>query len=165
MQAEFLRAAAFELWDVGPKMMSKLCSAGNGIRNLRMGETPPDPGFVAYAQSVALLLYGFAMENLIKALIVRKEPSLPSVDNGKIHWDVGGHDLLRLIEKAGVDLEPGERMIDERMILKTLTDWAVWQGRYPTPMKADSDSNKRFFPPKEPIEECFQRLSRILDGG
>ena len=134
IQAGFLREAARSLWR--------------------------DVAKVPYRQFVCLMLYGFAMENLIKALIVKKDPSLPLIEKGAIKWGVNGHDLLSLIEKAGID--PTE---DERLILPALTEWAVWQGRYPTSMDAESYSNERTVLNPDAIEECFQRLSSILEGG
>ena len=159
LQAELLRGAAFHLWDVGKEMMASLCSAGKGSRRLRMGETPPDPAFLASAHSSAFLVYGFAMENLIKALIVKKDPCLPRIENDKIRWDVGDHDLIGLFQKAGIKPAPGEKQI-----LEILTDWAVWQGRYPVPMNATSHSNERTFPHRDLIEKCYLRLCAMLNG-
>jgi len=158
LQAEFLRAAAFELWATAKKAMDDLCSAGKGSRDLRMGQTPPDSAFLATALSSAFLLYGFAMENLIKACIVKKYPSLPRIDAGKMRWDVGDHDLVGLARKAGINLTPGDRLI-----LDTLAKWAVWQGRYPVPMKAPSHTRQRMFHDRAGIEACYLRLSGVLN--
>ena len=49
---------------------------------------------------VATLLYGLSIENLLKAIIIHKNPN--PVENDKLReWDGTGHDLIKLAKKAG----------------------------------------------------------------
>ncbi len=47
-------------------------------------------------------------------------------------WPSGGHDLLKLVDEAGVAVSS-----DERQLLDRLRAFVVWRGRYPMPTKPD----------------------------
>ncbi|MCO4093304.1 MAG: hypothetical protein HEQ37_01645 [Acidovorax sp.] len=78
---------------------------------------------------VYLMISAYAIENLLKALIVRdtrpslneSAPRLPSV--------VKGHDLNKLADTAGIATTDAGKEL-----LARLAHHAVWAGRYPAPM-------------------------------
>jgi hypothetical protein len=78
----------------------------------------------------AYLLYGYALENLFKGIVVANNTAL--ISNTKLSSELTRHDLSYLAEKADVSLSPGERKTCDR-----LTAIVVWAGRYPAPTKAD----------------------------
>lgn len=78
----------------------------------------------------ATLLYGFALENLLKAILVQNDQS--RVRNGRLApWPGGGHDLPALAREAEVALDPVETDV-----LNRLSQFIKWAGRYPIPKKA-----------------------------
>jgi len=85
------------------------------------------------------LLTGFAMECLIKGIIVANGERV--LKNGKIKFvdgkdgkKVSQHNLIALADKAGITYNS-----DERQILKLLTESIEWAGRYPAPMRWDQE--------------------------
>lgn len=78
----------------------------------------------------ALLIAGLAIETILKALWIQREPNC--VANGVGPLD---HIQIRLAGKAKADINlSGE----EETLLKFLTDIVVFAGRYPTAAKADA---------------------------
>lgn len=78
----------------------------------------------------AYLLYGYALENLFKGIVVANNPAL--ISDTKLSSELTRHDLSFLAEKAHVSLSPGERKTCDR-----LTAIVVWAGRYPSPKTPD----------------------------
>jgi len=76
---------------------------------------------------IAEMLGGLGIEALAKAVRVAKDPKL--ISDGK--WPLRGHDLLKLISSAGLDLDPSERSV-----LVQLKGFIEWAGRYPIPLDA-----------------------------
>lgn len=72
----------------------------------------------------AQLLYAYAIENLLKGLIVANDAS--AVDENSISKRLKSHDLLTLATDAGVTVH-----VEEQPILAALSDLSVWAGRYP----------------------------------
>lgn len=72
----------------------------------------------------AQLLYAYALENLLKGLIVAKNASL--VSGGKLNKKLLGHDLKALAADADFTLYTQEVEITE-----ALSKLSVWAGRYP----------------------------------
>jgi hypothetical protein len=114
--------------------------------------------------SAATLLFGLAIENLLKAIIISKEPK--TVEDGKLrNWHGNGHELILLAEKANI-------MLDEQQkdLLQRLVAFVEWAGRYPVPKKASKLSMKQlnikqpFLPsPLQPFErELFEQLFESL---
>jgi len=73
----------------------------------------------------AQLLYAYAIENVLKGLIVSKRPDL--IQDDKLDDELKNHDLNELAEKAEVTVD--ER--DERPVLEALSKLSIWAGRYP----------------------------------
>jgi len=73
-----------------------------------------------------MMLYAFAIENLLKGLIIAKDPSRISMT--KLNPAITEHDLLKLADLAGMRIGDGM----ERVVLKILSEIGIWAGRYPT---------------------------------
>ena len=80
-------------------------------------------------QSVAYMLAGFAIENLLKGLLVARES--PFDENGRFKFAT--HDLRQLAQDAGYELDESENRLLERV-----QEFTVWTGRYPVPIASDS---------------------------
>jgi hypothetical protein len=72
----------------------------------------------------AQLLYAFAIENVLKGLIVVDKPHL--INNQKLDRALTSHDLIALARRGGFTVHP-----QEEPVLKALSELSVWAGRYP----------------------------------
>jgi hypothetical protein len=72
----------------------------------------------------AQLLYAYAIENVLKGLMVFKRPDL--IQEHGLHGELATHDLNELAKKAKVTVEQRERSV-----LEALTNLSKWAGRYP----------------------------------
>ena len=72
----------------------------------------------------AQLLYAYAIENVLKGLIVASEPAL--IDENRLNKALKSHDLLSLSETAGI-----QAFVQEEQVLRALSELSVWAGRYP----------------------------------
>lgn len=77
---------------------------------------------------VYLFLAAFAVENLLKALVVEHANWLDSQIAQKIPDELKSHMLLDLAVAGAVDLTD-----DESEVLERLTEFGIWLGRYPAP--------------------------------
>lgn len=73
-----------------------------------------------------LLLCAFAIENLLKGILIGRNPSW--VAEGRLKWPGGPHDLSRLADEVEIPL-----CEEERELLVRLTEVIAWSGRYPVP--------------------------------
>jgi hypothetical protein len=73
----------------------------------------------------AQLLYAYAIENVLKGLILLKRPDL--IQEHKLHGELFSHDLSYPAERAKVTVDQQH----ERPVLKTLSHLLIWAGRYP----------------------------------
>lgn len=94
---------------------------------LKTGETVPDEGRV---HGVEIMLRGFALECLFKSLWVAH--GNPLVENGRYRGvpGAGQHDLAQIAAVL-----PWSLSTEERDLLRRLTDYVVWAGRYPIPKR------------------------------
>jgi hypothetical protein len=86
-----------------------------------------------------MLLTGYALENVIKALLLTKRPELR--EPGPVpRWPGGGggHNLPMLFDAGAVGLGS-----DERRLLDRLRAFVVWRGRYPMPTKPETIRTER----------------------
>ncbi|MBZ9998027.1 hypothetical protein [Mesorhizobium sp. BH1-1-4] len=72
----------------------------------------------------AQLLYGYALETLLKGIWIAKEPSL--ISGGKLNRKLATHDLVGLAQQAAFALHG-----QEEPVANALSKLAVWAGRYP----------------------------------
>lgn len=73
-----------------------------------------------------LLLAGFAIENLLKGILVRNTPGL--ISGGDLPQNLLTHDLVKLSQGTQVHVSA-----EERQLLEELTENSIWMGRYPIP--------------------------------
>jgi len=76
----------------------------------------------------AQLLYAYAIENVLKGLIVSKRPGL--IQQDKLHGELKTHDLIKLAKKAKAAVEQ-----HERPVLKALSELSISAGRYPVALE------------------------------
>ena len=74
------------------------------------------------------MVFGFALENLAKGIIVCSDPKLVLRDRLK-NWHGGGHNLVALFGRAGIAVSTEEEQTLERIARIT-----EWKGRYPVAM-------------------------------
>lgn len=94
---------------------------------------PWDDEFVA----IYFMLCAYAIENLLKARIIQKEPATIRADfaaRQKLPQVLLGHDLYELTVKAGFH----KLAVEEESLLRRLSRCSVWYGRYPLPLNPES---------------------------
>lgn len=75
---------------------------------------------------IALMLMGMSLENLVKGILISRNPEL--VKDG-IQGEIKSHQIRQLIEEqASFSLND-----DEKIFLDKLSDHVVWRARYPIP--------------------------------
>ena len=103
-----------------------------------------------YAQSddagiagVATLLYGLAMENLLKAVLLSERIAKVEA-SGKVEWNANGatsHDLLEICRSSNlVGLDAEQEKLMERM-----SAFVYWAGKYPTPLRFKDEKTKKHY--------------------
>ena len=70
------------------------------------------------------MLYAFAIENVLKGLIIAKNPGLTG--ERQISGEIKSHELVKLAARACVEVYP-----KEDAVLAALSEIATWGGRYP----------------------------------
>jgi hypothetical protein len=97
--------------------LSIACTGTNESGHAEIKSDPPN-------YPPAQLLYAYAMENVLKGLIVANDTSV--VNENKISKRLQSHDLVELSARAGVTVHA-----EERPVLIALSDLSVWAARYP----------------------------------
>ncbi len=69
-------------------------------------------------------MYAYAIENVLKGLIVSKRPNL--VQERELSGELATHNLTNLAEKAKLTIHA-----EERPVLEALSKLSAWAGRYP----------------------------------
>jgi hypothetical protein len=72
----------------------------------------------------AQLLYAYAIENVLKGLVIANRPQL--IEERELNEELKSHNLMKLSEKASFTVH-----IQERPVLAALSQLSVWAGRYP----------------------------------
>jgi len=102
-----------------------------------------------------LLLAGFAMENLIKGIVIAEHPEY--ISNGKLSRKVSTHKLTNLSEMIeSISFED-----DEKKLLRILETCIPSWGRYPIPKSGDEIRNE--IPATLDLKTIFDYLFRKLD--
>jgi len=101
---------------------------------------------------ICLMLYGYAIENLLKSLLIKNGINL--FQKGKLKKEYKTHDLNKLFEMCRLI-----RSTDEKEILDILSNSVIWAGRYPVPSKIQ-EKNKLFSSGKQIFipENLYKRL-------
>jgi hypothetical protein len=76
----------------------------------------------------AQLLFAYAIENVLKGLIVATAPQL--IEERELSRELKSHNLIKLAEKANFAVHP-----QEKPVLEALSQLSVWAGRYPVASK------------------------------
>ncbi len=82
--------------------------------------------------AVFLMLCGFAAENYLKARLVSLNAWNETSIGNSLPSSLKSHNLRSLANAVGVKLAPEELDLIDR-----LSEYAVWAGRYPSPVKRD----------------------------
>ncbi|WP_139198343.1 hypothetical protein [Syntrophus gentianae] len=85
--------------------------------------------------STALMLYGFAIENLVKAGLAARG----AATTRKATFALKSHQLIELFEQLGLSLSKNDMEYLER-----LEHFMVWAGRYPIPLTAQDLYPRQF---------------------
>ena len=108
-----------------------------------------------------MLLSGYALENLVKGILVEKDPSI--VSNGEFNRTLvkgskDGHISLEMVEQVVTDLSA-----PEKDLLKRLRQFIRWESRYPIPLKSD-EMEPAAFRQSDPvlIDQLFIRMTGII---
>jgi hypothetical protein len=78
-----------------------------------------------------MMLAGLALENLSKALVIRRE-GLRSTTSGQLPSHLKKHGALAYLKRGGFKLSEQERTLVERADL-----FVEWAGRYPIPLRVE----------------------------
>jgi hypothetical protein len=126
------------------------------LENLRSSEKSTDLNHAMPPSTllVSFFLASLAIENLLKAALVREHPQC--IQNGKMHGDIiNSHDLVKISKAAEVCLSD-----DENEFCKLATECILQFGRYPIAKNA-SELITNFSITEflfEVYEELFQRI-------
>ena len=166
-----------EVWDEQHRLLaeSPVAWVGNADSLIRAFETLIDEEYRSAADgrdlprlsNVAYMVAGFAIEVLLKGLLVQQKPPVNS--NGRFKLD--SHRLVDLARAAGFTLNEGEPELLDR-----LEEYLTWAGRYPIPLTSDpmrprlDDASGGFAPITyhnrgvdwPGVRELFVRLKRHL---
>ncbi len=124
-----------------------------------------------------LMLAGYALENMLKALIVHDRRDLLDQDftsKKRLPKDLRSHDLVDLAKQARMRLADD----DTKGLLTRLTRHSIWAGRYPVPIETADVPAENFFKLASPDLICvsayvkqdwensrrlFQRANEIIE--
>lgn len=110
------------------------------------------------------LLYGFALENALKALIVSRDATL--IDPNRISKKLLKHDLVELAQLAEIKLST-----HEKSTLEWCSHVTVWGGRYQVPREVsqlgtflvlDHAVGAHVNRAIQTVEDVFDRVSKIV---
>ena len=91
---------------------------------------------------VATLLYGLAMENIVKAALL-KEGIAKSRPDGSVDWKADGatrHDLVAMCRSSQVILLDAH----QEKLVERMSAFVHWAGKYPTPLRFRDGEKKDF---------------------
>ncbi len=132
LHAKTLRQAAEDLWTAGNTHEREPGSELGAT--VLVSWTGPD--FVPLntggsTRDVCFMVFGFALENLVKGILVCRDPTLVSKRRLR-KWHGNGHDLSALFDLAAISVSEVERQL-----LARTTRITEWKGRYPVAMNFD----------------------------
>jgi len=101
--------------------------------------------------SVYFLLMGYAIENLLKGILILQHPEYFK-PTGKME-DIKTHDLSGLCRRCGIQFED-----TETLLLDTLHTHIEWMGKYPIPLDGD-----KMWPIKQ-ADGTWKQVDHAFDG-
>lgn len=166
-KAEMLKRGADHLFDIYHdantrrihRFLSDIDPERSGSRTLH-GQELEDVGDSTLAP-VYFLLIGYSFENLLKGKLFQLNPHLFKPAEKMDGFNT--HDLPNLATRVGFEVTPGERAW-----LKELTNYILWQGKYPIPLQYKDDCNRgRGIPFKgretqDELDTVWARLAQFL---
>jgi hypothetical protein len=111
-----------------------------------------------------MLLSGMAIENLLKSVLILRDPSIATntaILKNKWPGRKDGHGLEQMAEDVALSLSA-----KERQLLKRLEIFVRWGGRYPVALSADAYRARRLFRPtdRDAIDTLSERLVAIVES-
>ena len=91
---------------------------------------------------VATLLYGLAMENMVKAALLKKGIAKAKAD-GSVDWKAEGatqHDLVAMCRSSQILLLDAH----QEKLMERMSAFVHWAGKYPTPLRFRAEGKKDF---------------------
>jgi hypothetical protein len=151
LAADNMQYAAKLLWDAYSAAWQRMFQIKTD------GPDPHNMGFDPHTTlgSAAFMLAGLCLENLVKYIRIKQDPSLVQPD--KIDKTVTIHELRRLFVEAGIQLSA-----NEEKLVGLAEKCVVWAGKYPFPKKIGDDPTSVGWHGTE--FEVFERLSSRLRG-
>lgn len=113
----------------------------NDWRQSQNGSKP----FDYHYSSIYLMLSSFAIENLLKAIIIKNDLNTIKTNFKKCNRlpkILSSHNLLELARKANSNDIDKEENIFLKIFLKKLSRNAIWEGRYPIPKNPKDNSQE-----------------------
>lgn len=119
--------------------------------------------------TVWLMLCGLTIENLAKAVLVSK--GSPIDESERIKKSLKTHKLVNLVRGTGIRLSKGEEVL-----LRRLSEFIEWTGRYPVPLSSSrmsitlADGNRQLLGASligedaEAFRQMADRLEALLPG-
>ena len=103
------------------------------------------------------MLAGFAIEALLKGIMIADNPS--TVSDGRLPKWLLTHELAGLMKRAEVPLTE-----DEAELIRRLAEAVQWRGRYPVPRHAEAlpDSHSVGISDVDSFRELYDRLETKL---
>jgi len=109
-----------------------------------------------FSARVARMLMGFALENMIKAILLQHNNNVAEVfsKEGSLKWGKYGHNLLELFKKANIDVS-----VTETKLLELWQICSLWAGRYPIPANEnDMPKVRKGLPSREALLKRRQKI-------
>jgi hypothetical protein len=113
----------------------------------------PEPGRVIFHRQIAVMLGGFAIETILKMVLVAQhveQHGYPGELKPTLDFIPKTHDLAKLADQAGIRISK-----DDRITLVELRKYVVWSGRYPTPLDAQGYRGPAIF--EDAMHDRFQK--------
>ena len=105
----------------------------------------------------AFSLYGSALENAFKGIMVSKDSSL--IGANCLSKSLKEHNLINLARSAGVSLSPSEEYV-----LQWVTEVLIWKARYSVPKATATKHAKHFFHELDDVRLASARMCiKVLD--
>ena len=154
----FAASCHISVWKLLSEHVARLLSEGN----YKLEE-------YAGCRKAAMFHAGIAIENALKANIVREEKTI--VSDGRVNrtkfGNKSGHGLLELAKRVLPEISEAE----ERIIRK-LEEYVMWAGKYSVPLKAETlgDSDVKtllrltYYSDTEILETLYNKIVRMAAG-
>jgi len=122
------------------------------VGNLLKGR---EPGQYLHVGASFPMLAGFAIEALLKGILIARDQS--TVSDGRFPNWLLNHNLAGLMKRANVPLTE-----DETDLVQRLAEAVQWRGRYPVPRRADElpDSHSVGLSDVNNFRALYDRLER-----